>query len=259
MTDHAASPRGANLPFARQSLPGAVVRVAVVEDDPNDQRQLLAQLDRFQREHSVRLDIRTYRDGRDLVRGYRSDWSLVLLDVQMEHMDGLETAHRIRALDSDVMLLFVTREARYATRGYEVDALNYLIKPVNYHALAREIDRALRRRRSTAGTAVLLPTTAGLARVPLTQVVYAASSKHRIEVHTADRTHAYSGTLKALEADLTREAGFFRSNSCYIVGLDHVREVTPVSCVMSDGAELAISRARRRPFLDALAERVARF
>lgn len=235
-----------------------VLRIAVVEDDPADARLLIQLLQQFEHENPVRFDIQTFCDGRAIVGRYRAEFDVIFLDVQMRFLDGLETAHLIRNLDPDVTIVFVTHMASYAARGYEVDALSYVVKPVRYVALAPVLRRAIQRRTRRPGASVLLPTTQGTARVPVADVVYAASSgRHRIEVHAIDRAHSFSGTLRALERDLSPEAGFFRSNNCYLVNLRHVVEIRPDTCVLVGGAELAISRARRRPFLEALTDAIA--
>ncbi|VTR76010.1 LytR/AlgR family response regulator transcription factor [Cellulomonas hominis] len=234
------------------------LRVAVVEDDPDDRQRLVELLDRFQAENGVRFEIHHFSDGRDIVRRYRAAYDVILLDVQMQHLDGLETARRIRNLDPRVVIVFVTHLVSSAPRGYEVDAMDFLVKPVSYFSLARSLTRSAGRLRRHSGAAVLLPTSSGTARVPVADIVYAASSsRHRIDVHTVDGSYGFSGTLRALEDDLVPQAGFFRSNSCFLVNLRHVAEVRQASCVMTTGAELVISRSRRRAFLEALTDDVA--
>lgn len=235
------------------------LRVAVVDDDPQDRDHLVSHLRRAEHECPMRFEVRTFTDGRDLVRRYRAEFDLILLDVQMQYLDEFETARLIRNLDPAVAIVFVTNMAAQATRGYEVDALHYLVKPVAYFPLSQVVARCVHRKRRPSGSAVLLPTQGGVARVPLADIVHVATAaRHHIDVHALDRTHSFSGTIRALEQDLSPEAGFFRSNSCYLVNLAHVLELRPSSCIVTGGAELTVSRSRRRAFTEALTDAIAR-
>lgn len=233
-----------------------IIRVGVVEDDAVGTQRVLDHLRRYQDEHGVTFEVRTFRDGRDIVRGYRPDFDVIFLDIQMEHLNGLEAARRIRTVDADVALIFVTNMAQYAIKGYEVDALSYLVKPVPYFAFSQQLKRSIDRARRVDTDSIVLAASGGsLARVPLTDIVYIESIRHRIVVHTIDRVYAFTGTLKAFETDLSGK-GFFRSNNCYLVNLRHVTAVNQSSCVLLGDVELAVSRPRRRAFLDALTDRV---
>lgn len=89
-------------------------------------------------------------------------------------------------------------------------------------------------------------------RLAVDDVVYVESVKHRLEIHTTSGAHSIAGALKDMEAELA-DHDFFRSNSCYLVNLAHVRGVRDQSCVMTGGDELRISRPRKKPFMEALA------
>lgn len=230
-----------------------VIRVAVVEDDASNRRGLLDYLALYSEEHGVEFAIAEFADGAELVERYRPEYDLLLLDVQMPHMDGLEAAHRIREVDANIIIIFVTNMAQYAIKGYEVDALSYLVKPVPYFAFAQEMGRSLARLQRQQGDSVVLTVGGTLARVPATDIVYVESVKHRITVHTLNGRYAFSGTLKAVDEELEGR-GFFRSNSCYLVNLRHVTRVEQHTCVMTGGEELQVSRPRRRAFLEALTD-----
>ncbi|MCG2798995.1 MAG: LytTR family DNA-binding domain-containing protein [Cellulomonas sp.] len=233
-----------------------VVRLGVVDDQPASRELVVEHLERYGREHDdVTFEVRTYTDGAELVERYRSDLDLLLLDVQMPQMDGLEAARRVRVLDADVVIVFLTNMAQYAVKGYEVDALGYLVKPVPYFAFAAELKRAVDRVRRTRGESLVLPVPGGVARVAVADILYVESIKHRIVVHSYQGDHALTGTLKAFEEALDGK-GFFRSNSGYLVNLRHVTAVGPSSCTLAGRDELQVSRPRRKAFLAALTDHV---
>lgn len=232
-----------------------VIRIGVVEDDSAATAQILAHLHRFESEHDLTFAVRTFPDGRDVVDGYQAGFDIIFLDVEMPELDGLEAARHIRALDTEVVLVFITNMAQYAIKGYQVDALSFLLKPVPYFAFSQELRRSIDRTRRSQGDWIMLAVGTGMARVDLADIVHIESIRHRIIVHGVDRTYALTGTLKAFDSQLA-DKGFFRSNNCYLVNLRHVTGVNATSCVMVGGAELQISRPRRRDFLRALTDHV---
>lgn len=230
-----------------------MVRVGIVDDDAAARAVILAHLKRYQEEHGEQFSVRTFASGTELAENYHPDLDLIFLDVVMGGMDGFEAARAIRELDDHVVIVFVTNMAQFAIKGYEVNALSYLVKPVPYFAFSQELARSLRivQRSSPTSDSLMVPTTTGTALVDLADITYVESSRHRVMVHTLDRTYTFTGTLKSLEAKLA-DKDFFRSNNCYLVNLRHVRGLDATSCRMEGDEELQVSRPRRRAFLEAL-------
>lgn len=104
-------------------------QIGIVDDDDRSIEVVLRHLRRHQDEHGTEFTVRPFRDGRDLVGGYRSDLDVLFLDVEMPTVGGFEVAHRIREVDVRVVIVFVTRMGQLTIRGYEVGALSYLVKP----------------------------------------------------------------------------------------------------------------------------------
>ena len=121
-----------------------MIHIAVVEDDQNYADQIMSYLDRFAQENQ--LDIRTqcFRDGMEIAEGYTPVYDVILLDIEMPLLDGMSTAEHIRQKDPDVILIFITNLAQYAIRGYSVNALDYVLKPVGYAAFAMKLQKACR-------------------------------------------------------------------------------------------------------------------
>lgn len=230
-----------------------MIRIGVVEDDSASIDRLLSHLDRFQREHGERFHIGAFRDGRDIIEDYRPDWDILLLDIQMERVDGMTAARRIREVDSEVLILFVTSSPQFAISGYEVDALSYLLKPVTYPVFDQELARCLVRLRRRERRHILFSSSDGdRHRIDVADVLYLESAKHHVIIHTLDGDHVVVTTLKSMEAELADE-DFFRCNSGYLVNLRHVTGVEGNDCRVRGGVRLQVSRPRKKDFLAALA------
>ena len=229
-----------------------VVRVGVVDDLERDRAEIIRMLTRYQEEHpSVQCLVREYADGAALLEGYQADLDVVFLDILMGGVDGMRTAAAIRKIDSRVALIFITKTAKFATSGYAVQAQGYLLKPVTYFAFETEMDRFLARLKQTDRASILVGSGSSLARLAVADVIYLSSIRHRITVHTATDQITLSGTLKAFEGELAGHP-FYRSNSGYLINLQHLMAIEGDDAVMSNGDVLKISRSRKKGVLAAL-------
>lgn len=232
-----------------------MIRIAIVEDEERNRAALVANLRRYEQEHGQTFEIATFTDGREILAKYRPIYDIVFLDIQMEHVDGMTAAKRIREVDQEVVLVFITNSPQYAIGGYQVAALSYLLKPVPYNALAEELDRCLAQVKKRERGFVMLTSGTEKHRVNVSDIVFVESIKHRLIVHSTDREYSLVGSLTAMEEELA-EKDFFRSNSCYLVNLRHVTGVQQSSCIMQGGHDLTISRPRKKAFLAALSDYV---
>lgn len=120
-----------------------MTHIALVEDDPGCQKQILDFLDRYSQESGEPFKVCVHEDGDSLIHSYRAQYDMLLMDIQMKFVDGMTAAREIRAQDDQVLIIFITNLAAYAIKGYEVDALDYVLKPVSYSAFAKSMGRAL--------------------------------------------------------------------------------------------------------------------
>ena len=105
-----------------------MIRVAIVEDDAEVQGVLQEYVRRYTRQYGTEFEVTVFADGVDILEDYRAVYDIIFLDVEMKHLDGMTTAERIRQMDADVILIFITNMAQYAIRGYSVGALDYVLK-----------------------------------------------------------------------------------------------------------------------------------
>lgn len=228
-----------------------MIRIAIAEDDMQAAHQLQTFLERFGEENHLQMQITVFDDGAKLVGDYRPVWDLLFLDVDMPVMNGFATAKSIRETDPDVCILFVTNLAQYAIRGYDVGAVDYLLKPVNYYALAMRLKRVLRLLRTRETESLMLKTDGNVVRVPLNHIYYIEIFDHDLQCHTVEGTLTTGGTtLSSLEKTLAPR-GFVRCHNCYLVNVRYVDAVHGNTLQVLN-RELPISRSRRRAVMDAL-------
>ena len=122
-----------------------MIRVAIVEDDAEVQGVLQEYVRRYTRQYGTEFEVTLFADGVDILDDYRAVYDIIFLDVEMKHLDGMTTAERIRQMDAEVILIFITNMAQYAIRGYSVGALDYVLKPVSYYAFSQRLGRAVER------------------------------------------------------------------------------------------------------------------
>ncbi len=229
-----------------------MIRIAIVEDEKVYAEQLQEYLKQYEAEYEETFTLQLFQDGDEIVEGYRPEYDLILMDIQMKFVDGMTAAEQIRKMDKDVLIIFITNMAQYAIRGYEVSAFDFILKPVTYFAFSQKLKRAVQQCRQQEKKYMTIRVAGGIARIALDQINYMESMKHQIIVHTETEEYTMTGTMKELEEQLAAEH-FFRCNSGYLVNLAKVRRVNGNE-VLAGTDVLAISRPRRKAFMAALTD-----
>ncbi len=226
------------------------MRIAIIDDKQQDRAQLTQYVQRFSEETGISCRCTSFSDGDELLEDYDAQWELIFLDIQMARLDGMKTAERIRRLDEDVLLVFVTSMAHLAIKGYAVRAYDFLIKPINYLILKKLLSQVARRLERKDAHYVTITTMQGLFRLNAEQILYAEVKDHDLSVVTAETTYTVRSTMTKLEKELQGQP-FMRCHNCYLVNLSHVQRVDK-GMVTVGGHELAISRPRQKAFMAAL-------
>ena len=227
-----------------------MVRIAVVEDEDSYRTQICDYLSRYESENQVRLSVTLYQDGINLLDEYTGQFDVIFMDIQMRLMNGLETAQKIRKQDRNVILIFVTNLAHHATDGYDVDAKGFVIKPISYLALARQMDRAIDELSRKQEQFLLLENARQMQRFNLQDVYYIESVGHYLHIHAKNGVYTAHLPIKKVEEQLENRH-FFKCNSGILVNLRYVEAINQSGALVC-GQYLPVSRSRKKEFMLAM-------
>ena len=225
-----------------------MLRIAIVEDNPADAGKLEEYIDQFCTDNRINYQTEVFESGDDFLRNYTKIWNMILLDIEMPGIDGMETAKKIRELDEETFLVFVTNMAQYAIHGYEVDAFDFVVKPVQYAPFCMKMQKLLNMMKMRQRKYLAVNQANGVSRVFLQEIIYVEVCNHKLFFHTERGEVEGRGSLGQLEKDMEGST-FARCNSGYIVNLRNIKSIEKDTVIMSNGDRLPVSRARKKEFL----------
>ena len=218
--------------------------IAIVEDEDEAADRIKSFIDKFSAETEQDFEIDRFNDAVDLIENYQPKYAVIFMDIQMPHSNGMNAAVHLRKIDKSVSLIFITNLIQYAQKGYEVDAVAYILKPVQYYDFALKFRKALDIYVMNYKQDFTLYTSEGACRISTDKLMYVETVRHRLYYHLIDGAIERTGVLSKVEDEL-RQFGFLRCNSCYLVNPRFIVAVKG-GCVQLGSEMLTISRPRKK-------------
>ena len=224
-----------------------MVNVIIVEDDPQDQAKLTDCLHHMEAEQGERFSLQCYSDPVQFLSEYHGGCDLIFLDIELPNINGVEAARQLREKDPDVLLVFVTNMEQFAVNGYEVDAIDFVVNPINLYRFSSMMRKALRLLSRRGEKEVVLQSSGSITRLKVSQIYYIEIRDHLLLYHTDQGRLESWGKLSEAEQDLA-PYHFARCSSSYLVNLRHVISVDGGNVNVA-GTQIPISLRRRKAFL----------
>ena len=228
-------------------------RIAVVEDEQQYRDEVCQYIEQYATEHQLKFDVTTYTDGQEIVDDVQKHYDIIFFDIEMTQLNGMDAAKVIRERDVNVVMVFITNMAQYAIEGYEVGALDFVLKPIDYYGFSFRLARALGRVQKKQGNLEFAINTPGGIKKLNSNDIYSIEIENRFLVyHTAEGDFSQRGTLQSAE-EMFQDYHFVKCNHWYLVNLKYVTEIEE-NIVHVAGSRLEISRRNRAHFLKEVTE-----
>ena len=221
--------------------------IAIVDDESIHLNKLEKQLKTYGSKNNITFNIEKYNDGNMLLKQDTTKFDIIFFDIMMPTINGMEAAEKIRKINLEVKIIFMTNFSQYALKGYDVAASAYIMKEDSYTVFALKLSKVLRNISKRNNIDYFIKTNEKIIKLSLNKIVYIESDNHHVIFHTVDNSYKQYTTLKSVENQI-KSYGFSRCNNCYLVNLSLIENIKGYKLSIA-GIELQISQQRKKTFL----------
>lgn len=225
-------------------------KIAIVDDEKMYSDVLKSYLDKYQKENDISFSIDIFESGLALMSNYEPIYNVLFIDIEMPHMNGIELAKFIRKSDTHTFIFFVTNMIQYAVKGYEVNAVSYISKPVAYENLALNLDICIENIKSNEYIYINVPGEYNSKKILSKNILFIEVKDHWLHIYTEEETYKLLGSLNEMREKLA-PYNFIKCNKSYLINLKHVTKIKSDVIEIYGDHTLKLSRSRKKEVQEA--------
>lgn len=228
------------------------MRIAICDDQAVCLEQTLSAVRRCVSVAEARIDL--FKSGLSFLKEFKSHpYDLVFLDIEMPEIDGITLAKKLRKLNADVPIIFLTSHIEYALVGYEVNALRYLTKPVDPNKLRDVLSVVMERMRQQR--ILWIKTDMGEQKLLVKDILFMEAQNQNILIYTTKDAYCVRYNLSDYEKELVQD-GFFRIHRGYLVSLSRIKSIGRGEITLNNNTVLPVSRTKEKNLKEALFQHI---
>lgn len=235
-----------------------MIKIAICEDEKDQQELLKENISKIFEGLDIKYNLEIFDSGEALLKNYSNNIDIILLDIQMGKINGMDTARKIRILDDKVEIIFITSLMEYVLDGYEVRAYRYLIKPVKYGKLKENIISCIKEI-DIKNKYIVVKEQGSQIKLDISEITYAEVQKETITIHTLNKVYKINGTMNNIEKNIDCNR-FFRCHKSFLINLEQVKSIKQYVAILESNEEVPISRHRfketKDKFFDLIEEKL---
>lgn len=230
-----------------------MIKIAFVEDSIEEVKQFKEYCEEFSKEFNEIISLSDFSNGLNFLSNYHNDFDFVFMDIDMPILNGLQASKSLREIDKDVNIVFYTNLAKYAIKGYEVNALDFLVKPVSYSTFKAKLNKwfSINKTNKQKNNFILNLIGGTTIKITLSDIYYIESIKHNLVYHTKKETYTTRETIRDLEKKISIY-GFSRSINGILINLNYVSKIEKDTIYIEKGngtIALPLARTRKKEFM----------
>lgn len=212
------------------------INITILENEDIHAAFLSNMIKTWAAKNSVSANIHTYRTGTDLLNGNILYFHAFFLDIQLDDMSGIQVAKKLRQLGCTAEIIFLTAYSEYVFDGYDVRALNYILKPISYDKLSSCMDAIMK---SIKGENYILRSRDTIEKIPCKDIIYISSARHHMEIYTSGEVYRHLISIKEIMKNLPDQ--FIQCHRTLIININYVRKLEGHNVIMKGNITLPVS------------------
>jgi two-component system, LytTR family, response regulator LytT len=219
-----------------------MINIAICEDEKETQLLIEDHLDNILKNINIEYEIKKYSLGEELLRDNLKDIDILLLDIQMGQINGMDTARRIREVDNKMEIIFITSLIDYIQEGYEVRAYRYLLKPIELEELKKHVLTCIKEIENK-NSYVVIKNKSNTYKIKPSEIKYIEVQKKVVSIHTINQTFEVRYSLEKIEKELDLDK-FVRCHKSFLINLSYVENIKLNNIILESKEEVPVSRYR---------------
>lgn len=221
-----------------------MLNIVICEDEIEQQEILKDYLEQILNEINIKYEILIFNSGEELFNNYSENIDIFLLDIQMDGLNGMEVARKIRQIDKkEVEIIFTTSLIEYIQEGYEVRAYRYLLKPIKLEDLKKHIILCIEELTKNKESYIAVNEKNNTCKVKISEITYIEIQKRKMTIHTINEDYTINSSMSKLENELSKY-NFYRCHKSFMVNIDFIKNIKQYIAILDNKEEVPISRYR---------------
>ena len=237
-----------------------MIQIVLCEDQIQHQKTIEKFLQEILEENNTEYNLRIYKSGEELLNDYPKNVDIFILDIQMEKINGMDVARKIREIDKNKPeIIFTTSLVEYIQEGYEVRAYRYLLKPIKYEDLKKHILSCIDEVINKKDKFILIENKNETYKINIEEITYIEIQRKDMSIHTESKVYETKMTMDRIEKEL-KNYKFYRCHKSFLVNIDYVENIKQYVAILDNKEEVSVSRHRfkdfKHKFLSSLGEKL---